>query len=102
MQIDLSICRFFKCLPTDNKFKDLSIYQKLLLFDLIVEERNDNTELITNCFDALKPWLDKDMFFSMKEEAEKVRVNANYGKGLSGRDFGGDEEMSGDEIIIED
>lgn len=37
-------------------------------------------EMLKNCFEILKPWLDKEMFFSIKEKDENIHVNSNYGK----------------------
>lgn len=103
MQLDLAICNNFKCLPTEDRFKDLSLYQKLLLFDKITNEKNETIDLLKNCFEILKPWLDRDMFFNIKEEAKKVRVNTNLGKNNTyTKAIEDTKEYDGDDIILEE
>ena len=63
-------------------------------------------DLIKNCFDALKPWLDKDMYFSMKEKEDSTRINANYGKSTKYKDtkindYAKLEDNDGDGILID-
>lgn len=76
----MAICSHFKCLPTEDRFRHLSFYQKIFLYDKIIKEKNDSMEMLKNCFEILKPWLDKEMYFSIKEKDENVHVNSDYGK----------------------
>ena len=103
MQLDLAICNNFKCLPTEDRFKDLSLYQKLLLFDKITNEKNETIDLLKNCFEILKPWLDRDMFFNIKDEEKKTRINTNLNKKHTYRaDIDVPKEYDGDDIIVEE
>ena len=91
MRIDLAICKHFTCLPTDDRFKNLSFYQKILLYNTIVDDKQDTVSLIKECFSALQPWLDKDMFFKLQETTDNARVNSSYGE----------SSLSGDSIEVE-
>ena len=86
MRIDLAICKHFTCLPTDDRFKNLSFYQKILLYNTIVDDKKDTVSLIKECFSAIQPWLDKDMYFKLKETNENVRVNASPGENIDAGD----------------
>jgi len=58
-------------------------------------------KLITSCFNALKPWLDKDMYFDIKEKEENTHINSNWGKKrLPVQNV--IEDPTGDNIIIEE
>lgn len=101
MQIDLSICDHFKVLPTEERFSSLTIYQKLLLYNKIIDSDNKISSIIKNCFEALKPWLDKDMYFNIKEQEENTRINSNWGKQKTTHK----QDISpsqGDDILIEE
>lgn len=55
----------------------------------------------------MKPWLDKDMYFNMKENDEKVRINSKAGElppDSTDIDMPIDnlEELAGDGIHIEE
>jgi hypothetical protein len=46
----------------------------------ITEDRNYVGEYIHSVLESLKPWLDKDMYFELKERKENLKINSNYGK----------------------
>ena len=80
------------------------MYQKVLLYDTVIYEKNDNLELIKHCFDSVKPWLDKDMYFNMKDSKDNTRVNTTYKKSKSSEEFTKQIDYidEGDGIIIGD
>ena len=104
MHLDLAICKHFNCLPTEDRFKELSIHQKILLYDTIIYEKNDNLDLIKSCFDSLKPWLDKDMYFNMEDSKKNTRINTTYKNNKNSEEFTKpiDYIDEGDGIIIGD
>lgn len=64
--------------------------------------------MLKNCFDALKPWLDRDMYFSMKDKEDTTRINSNYGKNKKNKDIDSkieekqnNENNDGDGILVE-
>ena len=87
----MAICKHFSCLPTDDRFKNLSFYQKIILYNSVVEEKKDTAALIKQCFLALQPWLDKDMYSQINQIKDNARVNSAYGA----------MDNSGDSIDVE-
>lgn len=75
-----------------------------MLYDTIISTKNDNIDLIKSCLDSLKPWLDKDMYFSMEDDKKSTRVNTTYKKSKNSEEFTKpiDYIDDGDGIIIED
>ena len=80
------------------------MYQKILLYDTVIYEKNDNLDLIKHCFDAVKPWLDKDMYFNAQDSKDNTRVNQSYKQHKNSEEFTKtiDYIDEGDGIIIED
>lgn len=62
----------------------LSINRKLNLIQqrwIALNAMNDskrNTEMVTNIFDAAKPWLDKELYVKMREHSEEMRENVFF------------------------
>jgi hypothetical protein len=56
----------------------LTELQKRWICANAVEDKKEKHELIVNVIDALKPWLDHEMYFKLKESEKNTRVNAFY------------------------
>lgn len=50
------------------------------MFEKIHTSKQEVFDTVKNYFEALKPWLDREMFFSIKDKEDSTKTNANFGK----------------------
>ena len=78
-----------------------------------MNDTKDNMKMVTDIFEAAKPWLDKDLYVKIKEHADTTRENAFFddasqdaklrekAKRIAAQQKG-DTEPEGDIIIVEE
>lgn len=86
IRVELDICKFYKVLPTEERFKNLTWMQKLMLWQGINDDKKEFYSTVEHIIEILKPWLDKDLWFNMQKETENSRENINWNKPLDGLD----------------
>lgn len=74
----MAICSHYKVLPTSDEFKKLSWPQKLVLHQGIVDYNKRNSDTITAIIETLKPWLNTEAYFKIKEQKENQRHNVKW------------------------
>jgi hypothetical protein len=71
--------RYFKVLPTENRFKNLTIYQKLILSSSIKEEQEDYAGLIDRSLDVLTLYINPKLFSDThKDKDDYSRKNSQF------------------------
>lgn len=60
--------------------------------------------MIKSCLDSIKPWLDRDMYYSMENNKKDARINSTYKTNTNSEEFTKSIDYidDGDGIIIED
>lgn len=56
----------------------LNVFQQKWVLLNVAKDKRDNAELISHVFDALKPWLNTDLFVKVNESTQNQRENINY------------------------
>ena len=78
--MDLALCSHFKVLPTEDRWKNLSFLQKIILYKEITKDKEETSKIINDILESLQPWLDKDLWTNIKEAKTDVKINENWDK----------------------